>query len=1359
MDSVASFAPKTRDSDADIRYMAIADLNSFLDSCIKNEKKISLFMRNSSDQNTVFTALLERVRVETEGTVQEQVQRCFYSLCKCPDIERDKCTNAVKELLGLIKKDAALADEASNSRREVASLSLKEALKGMDEVPQSKGIAASYAPDLFAIVQDTKAAADTRVKCCECLTVIIQNNDQYVAANPTIAKTLFMLLVCSTASSLSLFRKRLVTCIVCLSAQLSDQAFIDFVKILCEKLSEIASASETCYEIAFSLVQIIGSVAATPNGSRMANNLKDLLPVFVTLCKEPTNGSMMDTDEFEDNNNEALDELRSLVFQSCEVLLGKCSAATLLPLIQPVLDLVCKFISYGSLVTDEDEDERMTDAPAGSAAGETDNGEMNDDDDNDGFEDGGFDDFGGSDFDDDDYNDSTWKIRRDAIRCFVAISAALVQSPARFVESSKTIFNSLRQRLSETDESVLLEALSAVSSVIACCSRMTIKYCTVKTPSVVEALNLLISSSLEYAVKVAEKLSKIMSQPKTSVKVRTSCVQLAAALIKFNQDVGKRSKSGSNEKKFADSLAAIWSSVNEALNSAENASASSVSSGIPTDTAAASLKVESLRFLQAFLDASSVGLSSRDHAVKSSEAVAKCLSDPYVHAASESLRVIPVIMAALRQKDEKISAEDGKVVDALAIAVTTKYGVLGTSSLEYEVKECAITALVSILTIGGSVLPAVTFKDKCLPVIIGSMHTEMTRIVGIKALNDIASSALELDLSSVAGQAIDELKKMLGDTSNKQLRQTALAACASVLKHEAGKKSLSEAQIVGLMNVIYMMISSDDLYLSHLVISVAANALSCCSSSSVKKAFSDSFLKPVCAFIQSQPLQGATLSSFVSCFNICGKNGVFSSPLSIVEDFIKLVCGPEVTKQIVVSVATICAGYVNGIADASVKRKCVDKFISLCQDSSADNQTSKCFSMMTVGQVGRDCDLSDLLKVIMDKIAKPAFTNGSDDIRTAAASMLGGVAAGSISTYIKAIDDWSREAAENVQYYVLATLREFASRLVESNNTAGSAQVCTNVANMVKSLIHKKDEGKRNIAAECLGKLCALTPSALCPIILEMAADKSDECRTIAAGAVRVMYSSVIGGKGCAAWQSENRVLITRFIYDNAAALFKLIKDAKVQVRHGIMLTLNYLLHQNSSELIPVEVLREVAPSVLVEADVESHKELIKEVKYGPHKVKRDKGVESRKAAYECLSSLLDSYPDILSIETVTAKLGAGLRDEYDIILLVIQICCKLASSPLTNTAMLPYVDKNLLSAFNDTVFPPSRNGAKKPEEEEHQADAKKKIMRVFVLLKNNSAISAEAPQFSEFLTRKILSAAQLSAMMKEAEDSLNSSK
>jgi len=150
----------------------------------------------------------------------------------------------------------------------------------------------------------------------------------------------------------------------------------------------------------------------------------------------------------------------------------------------------------------------------------------------------------------------------------------------------------------------------------------------------------------------------------------------------------------------------------------------------------------------------------------------------------------------------------------------------------------------------------------------------------------------------------------------------------------------------------------------------------------------------------------------------------------------------------------------------------------------------------------------------------------------------------------------------------------------------------------------------------------------------------------------------------------------------------------------------------------------------------------------------QDQGIEARKAAFECLSALLDSYPNVLGLEDVLKHVGNGLKDDYDVKLLAIQICCKLASSPLTNSSLLPHIDNTLTAALESVLFPAPKKGEE--EEASHREDEKKKAMRIVVLLKRIPGI------FSVDTTvnfAKLVNSRLDNVLMKEADEALSSNK
>lgn len=72
-------------------------------------------------------------------------------------------------------------------------------------------------------------------------------------------------------------------------------------------------------------------------------------------------------------------------------------------------------------------------------------------------------------------------------------------------------------------------------------------------------------------------------------------------------------------------------------------------------------------------------------------------------------------------------------------------------------------------------------------------------------------------------------------------------------------------------------------------------------------------------------------------------------------------------------------------------------------------------------------------------------------------------------------------------------------------------------------------------------------------------------------------------------------------------------------------------------------------------------KELIREVEMGPFKHTVDDGLDIRKAAFECMYTLLDTCLDRIDIFEFLSHLEMGLRDHYDIQMLTYLMVTRLA--------------------------------------------------------------------------------------------------
>ena len=1326
--------------------MAVSDLNAMI---VKNGGRFPSFMTGSSEQRAVLDTLLALVHNESTGLVQEQVQKCFGIICASESLNADVCQHALTQLLVLAENLRSASGDAAEGAREAVFLALKAAVTGTPRAPQLKNVGLAVAPKLISFIQDGAAPSDFRVRASECLAVVLQITPDYAQSHPETSTALFSLLVSSTLPSLSLFRKRLVSCLVSLSTGLSDSQFATFIQDLCTNLDSAASAPEnpSAFETLSVLLQIISPAASTSNGARLSFYMKSLLPVLIKICGEPSSAPMdaQDEDTFDDADDDdktALDELRSLVFQACEVLVSKSTLATFRPLSDQMIQFASKFAAYDPDYFSDDQNESDNEEEESTSS------EMKDSEDNGGDDMMGDDgecfsgeDFSGSDFGDDGFASTSWKVRRDVLRCLVAVANVSASSVDIFGAVISQIVPLIIKRTKDHDENVRAEALSAASAIIRSAGSVVIAVHEKKVFALTTHLESLIAVLLTHSAAVANKIVRLLRNDK-SLRIRSGCVQVAASLVRLVDVLGNHKVSCEQNKDQHQKLVSVLSDilvvVSNILASGESGTGSS-SAASSTDMTTASLRMDSLAFIRACFSMTSVSLVSFEQAISVASTIARCVTDSYLRSAAEAMRVVPSLVAAISRLCSG-NAKDSAApcVEALARAVIQE---LGVKTIDQEVKDAAIHALASILSEAGDLVSPSTRNDGCLPVLLNVLRTPTSRLSGIKAVLTLTASTKPLDLSSVSGQFLAELCDSI-KINNRQQRQTALAAAAALMEHESASGALASHQVEAVFASAWSYLSESDLYISHLVLRVATCAVAN-GGPAVKSLFTTQFMPLVDKLLCEQTLQGTALSSLVACFRACGAAATFPNGTTVVEHFATLVSAKDTPRQAILPIASVCAAYVNGIPDVTSRQAVIQSLFNYARlPLTPENQARLTFGMLALGNVGRENDLSSLASAIVDTVAVPAVANGWDDLRSAAAYMLGCVAAGAVPQFLQAIFAWSKKASEPEQYYVLSALRELSSCLLEANKAAAIEPFCAEVLQVLKALTTTDDEGKRSVAAECLGKLCILVPQVVCSAILEMYTDPSKENRTVAATATRFALCS-----GTTTSSDRNR-FISEFFYGHVDAIVALISDAEVQVRRAALVTFNAIIRQNSL-LIPGETLRKsIAPLVLRETEIRN--ELIEKIKVGTSSLIQDHGLEARKVAFDCLSAILLVCPDALDLSSILSHLGAGLRDDNDIVIMAISACSRLVSS-FDSQVFLPVFDKEITPALELLLFPPKSNKKADPNDDT-RIELKKTALRLVALIKAIPNVTTFAPAFSKLVSVSISSDKTLADLLKQVE-------
>jgi len=187
------------------------------------------------------------------------------------------------------------------------------------------------------------------------------------------------------------------------------------------------------------------------------------------------------------------------------------------------------------------------------------------------------------------------------------------------------------------------------------------------------------------------------------------------------------------------------------------------------------------------------------------------------------------------------------------------------------------------------------------------------------------------------------------------------------------------------------------------------------------------------------------------------------------------------------------------------------------------------------------------------------------------------------------------------------------------------------------------------------------------------------------------------------------------------------LTDPDLNVRRVALVAFNSAAH-NKPSLIR-DLLRSVLPQLYNET--QKRKELIREVEMGPFKHEVDDGLDLRKAAFECMYTLLEKCIDRLDIFEFLSHVQDGLKDHYDIKMLTYLMVARVAQ--LCPGAVLTKLDK-LVEPLKLTVTTKVKANAVK-QEYEKQDELKRSAMRAVAALMHVPGADKH-PQLNEFLTQ-----------------------
>mgnify|MGYP002803523298 FL=1 len=894
--------------------------------------------------------------------------------------------------------------------------------------------------------------------------------------------------------------------------------------------------------------------------------------------------------------------------------------------------------------------------------------------------------------DDEEYSDDddmSWKVRRASAKC---LGAVLGSRPDLLTEFYKTVSPALIGRFKEREDSVKCDIFNAYRALL----RLTKPIASASfDPDAMDEENrplTLLQAQIPAIVKAIHKQLR-----EKSFKTRQGCFSLLTELVNVLPGA------------LSEHIPAIVPGIQYSLGDKNSTS---------------NMKIDTLSFLSCILTQHSPAVF-HPHISVLLPPVIDSVGDSFYKITSEALLVTQELVKVIRPFEGEAKFDYKPYFKEIYSCTLFR---LKAADIDQEVKERAISCMGQILHSLGDEL---SFELRtCLPIFLERLRNEITRLTTVKAVTLIAGSPLKIDLSIILPETMPVLATFL--RKNHRALKLATLNALDVLITNYGS-NIDSVDIDGVLAEVPPLINESDLHISQraLVLLTSVAKLHRQNLAQVH----DSILPSVVNLVRSPLLQGGALTAMLNFLTEIVNAGVSHVGFT---DLFKMMVTPiynndqdaPVHKQALhsiakcVSVLTVaCPKEGSGVVNQFVK----DIKNPKCTDS------VRLFSLLALGEVGRHVDLSqqnDLESSILD-----CFLSHSNEVKSAASFALGNVAAGNLQRYmpylLKEID-----VSPKKQYLLLHSLKEVISC---QSTTATDVEALKPFINSIWTVLfnhcESKEEGTRNVVAECLGKLTLIDPTTLLGQLQSYLTSPSPHSRSTVVTAIKFTIS-------------DHPQPIDPLLKNCIGDFLKTVQDDDLNVRRVALVTFNSAAH-NKPSLIR-DLLDAILPQLYSETKV--RKQLIREVEMGPFKHTVDDGLDIRKAAFECMYTLLETCLDKLDIFEFLTHVEDGLKDHYDIKMLTYLMLVRLAN--LCPNAVLQHLN-SLIEPLRATIQQKVRANSVK-QEFEKQDELKRSALRATVALLNVPD-SKTNPLLNEFIAQ-LRSNSETAAMLETIKKDSGSS-
>ncbi|XP_053576746.1 cullin-associated NEDD8-dissociated protein 1 [Bombina bombina] len=713
-------------------------------------------------------------------------------------------------------------------------------------------------------------------------------------------------------------------------------------------------------------------------------------------------------------------------------------------------------------------------------------------------------------------------------------------------------------------------------------------------------------------------------------------------------------------------------------------------------TSSSNMRLDTLSFLHVLLCSHPLGCF-QSHLPSILPPVVTCISDPFYKITSEALLVAQQLVIVMRPLDQAKSTPPSPYLKELFSATLKR---LQATDIDQEVKERALSCMGQLIChlgdqLGGDLQPT-------LQLILERLRNEITRLTAVKALTLIAGSPLKVDLRPLLKDALPILASFLRK-NQRALRLGTLSALGVLVKNYSD--CLKPPMVDPLLGELPTLLAESDMHVAQVTVDFLIILVTAHPASLPKLA--PCVLPQLFQLVHSPLLQGGALTSILSFLRALVQS--HTPHLGYAEILKQLTApvyssGPTLHKQSFHSVAK-CVAALAGVCPKE-SASSINQFIQDAKNPRVGDSV-KVLAFLTLAEIGHERSLGAHQKELKSVILE-AFASSSEEVKSAASYALGNASVGGPADFLPFLLH-EIGGQPRRQYLLLHSLKEALTSLPSEELRPYQEDVW----GLLLQHCEAPEEGTRNVVAECLGKLTLVNPAQLLPRLCKQLASGSPYTRSTVVTSIKFTIS-------------DQPAPIDTLLQGCIGDFLKTLQDSDANVRRVALVMFNSAAHNKPS--LVRGLLKKVLPPLYNETRV--RRELIREVEMGPFKHTVDDGLDVRKAAFECMYTLLESCLDQLDIYEYLNHVEDGLKDHYDIRMLTFIILTRL--SALCPSAVLQRLDQ-LIEPLRATCTTKVKAGSVK-QEFEKQDELKRSAMRTITALLSVPDVENSRPM-SDFLS------------------------